>query len=137
MATEEGALTTPFGTRIGAIEPGRAADMVVVPWKSIASPFLDPEVPILDAIVQRTLRGKVDTVIVAGEVILKGGRFTKIDKDAALAELAARMAKPPSEADVRMRSLSRRLMPYARAFYDSYLANEPPRDPFYKTSSKV
>jgi hypothetical protein len=75
--------------------------------------------------------------MVSGEAILKGGKFTKIDKEAALAELAARMEKPPSAADVRMRSLARRLMPYARSFYDSYLDNESPHDPFYRTSSKV
>jgi cytosine/adenosine deaminase-related metal-dependent hydrolase len=135
MATEEGAWTTPFGTQIGVLEPGRAADLVMVPWKSIAYPFLDPDVSILDAIVQRAT-GTVDTVVVAGEPILRGGRFTRIDKEAALEELAARMRRAPSDADAAARTLARRLMPYARAFYDTYLLNEAPRDPYYRQSSR-
>jgi cytosine/adenosine deaminase-related metal-dependent hydrolase len=137
MASEEGALTTPFGARIGALEIGRAADMIVLPWKSVAYPFLDPDVPVLDAVVQRAISGSVDTVIVAGEVILRGGRFTRVDKDAALAELAERMRRPPSEAEKRMRVIAHRLVPYARAFYEGYLPDEARRDSFYKTSSKV
>ena len=60
MATEDGALTTPFGNRIGALEPGRAADLVVMPWKHVAYPFLDPETPVLDALVQRARSSAVD-----------------------------------------------------------------------------
>ena len=137
MATEEGALTTPFGTRIGALEPGRAADMVLMPWKRVAYPFLDPDTPVLDALVQRAGSGAIDTVIVAGEPILRGGRFTRIDKEAALEELAGQMRRPPSEAETRMRSLSRRVFPHARAFYESYALDAEARDPFYKPSSRI
>ena len=33
MATEGGARTTPFGDGIGALEVGRAADMVLIDWQ--------------------------------------------------------------------------------------------------------
>jgi cytosine/adenosine deaminase-related metal-dependent hydrolase len=137
MATEAGALTTPFGAKIGVLEPGRAADMVILPWKAVAFPFLDPDVPVLDAIVQRAVTGTVDTVIVAGEPILRGGRFTRIDKEAMLAELAARMGSEPTEMDTHRRALARRLLPYARGFYQSYVLDETKREPYYKPSSKV
>ena len=51
MATTGGAMTTPFGSRIGSLAVGRAADLVLIDWDKIAYPYLDPETPILDAVV--------------------------------------------------------------------------------------
>lgn len=136
MATEEGALTTPFGARIGVLEPGRAADLVIMPWRHVAHPFLDAETPVLDALVQRAKSGAVDTVLVAGEPILRGGQFTRVDKAAALEELAARMREPPTEADRQAREVARRLFPHARAFYDNWTLDEMAREPFYRPSSR-
>ena len=48
---------------------------------------LDPEIPVLDAVIQRAKSDGVDLVIVAGEVVYEGGRFTRVDRDAALREL--------------------------------------------------
>ena len=47
------------------------------------------------------------------------------------------MRRPPSEADVRTRSLARGLFPHARAFYESYALDAAARDPFYKPSSRI
>src|SRR5207247_9617904 len=40
MGTAGGAATTGFADRIGAIEPGKAADLVLLPWRSVAHPYL-------------------------------------------------------------------------------------------------
>jgi len=74
MATESGAGTTGFGARIGRIEPGRAADLVLMRWSRIASPFLDPDVGVLDAVVQRGKTDAVDTVLIGGVPVLRDGR---------------------------------------------------------------
>ena len=49
MATSGGAATTPFAGTIGALEVGRAADMVLINWRDISYPYLDAETPLLDA----------------------------------------------------------------------------------------
>ncbi len=36
-----GARTTPYGTSIGMLEVGKAADMVLIDWKQISYPYLD------------------------------------------------------------------------------------------------
>lgn len=119
MATEHGAHTTPFGASIGTIEPGKAADLVLFDWRTIAYPYLDEEVPVLDAVLNRAKSRDVDTVIVAGEPILRDRRFTRIDKQAALDELAASLGRPRDAEEDRRLDLSRRLMPHARGFYDA------------------
>lgn len=137
MATENGARTTLFGADIGVLEIGKAADLVVMSWRDIAYPFLDLDidVSVVDAIVHRAKSSGVKTVLVAGEPILRDGRFTRVDKAAALDELAAMMVRPRSDDELRRVALSRDVLPHVRAFYDGYLDAET-RDPFYALNSR-
>src|SRR6266542_942395 len=135
MATAGGAATTGFADRIGAIEPGKAADLVLLPWRSVAHPYLDAGTSPVDAVVHRARAGAVDTVLVDGEVVLENGRFTRVDKAAVLEELAAslRVALRPDEE--RRRRLSREIFPHVRRFYDGWL-DRVVHDPFYAPSSR-
>ena len=135
MATEHGAMTTRFGTAIGVLEPGRAADLSIIAWKGISEPFLDDDLPVLDAVLQRARSSGVHTVLVSGEPILRDGRFTRIDKEAALAELAASLDRPRSPEEMRRRELAREVFPHVKAFYDGYLP-EDASPPFYRTSAR-
>jgi hypothetical protein len=51
---------------------GKAADLVVIDWDKVAYPYVDPETPVLDAVVQRARSDGVDLVMVAGEVVYEG-----------------------------------------------------------------
>ncbi|MCI0545821.1 MAG: amidohydrolase family protein [Candidatus Rokubacteria bacterium] len=135
MATAGGAATTPFADRIGAIAPGRAADLVLLPWRSVAHPYLDPDTAPVDAVVHRGRAGAVDTVMVAGEIVLEGGRFTRIDREAALEELARSLRAPLRPEEERRRRLAREVFPHVRRFYDGWL-DDLPADPFYTQSSR-
>lgn len=137
MATENGARTTPFGDTIGKLEVGRAADLVVMSWSDIAYPFLDLDldVSVVDALVHRAKSSGVKSVVVGGEPILHDGRFTRVDKEAALDELAASLARPANEDEIRRGRLSRQVLPYVRRFYEGYLDAER-RAPFYDFNSR-
>src|SRR6202035_2743723 len=78
MATSGGAKTTAFGERLGVLEPGRAADMVLIDWRQVSYPYLDAETPLLDAVLQRAKTSGVNSVICDGEVIYADGHFTKV-----------------------------------------------------------
>jgi cytosine/adenosine deaminase-related metal-dependent hydrolase len=138
MATENGARTMPFGTDIGKLEIGKAADLVVMSWRDIAYPFLDLDidVSVIDAIIHRAKTVGVKTVLVSGEPVLRDGRFTRVDKEAALAELAASLAGPASDDEIRRLALSRDVLPHIKKFYDGYL-DAAKRDPFYRFNSRV
>src|SRR5262245_66418137 len=101
MATAGGAATTPYADRIGVLEPGRAADLVTLPWKSVAAPYLHPDTAPIDAIVHRARAAAVDTVVVGGEVVLEGGRFSRVDKAEVLEELTASQRAPLQPAEGR------------------------------------
>ena len=46
MATSGGAATTPFGSHIGTLAVGKAADLVLIDWDKLAYPYLDQETPV-------------------------------------------------------------------------------------------
>jgi 5-methylthioadenosine/S-adenosylhomocysteine deaminase len=135
MATENGALTTGFGDSIGILEPGKAADLVLVNWQQIAYPYLDETVPVVDAVVHRAKTSGVETVLVAGEPVLRDGQFTRVNKAQMLQALADTIRVPLQDAERSRRELSPAVFPYVRHFYEGWL-DESSRDPFYRPSSR-
>ncbi|HZU89028.1 MAG TPA: amidohydrolase family protein [Stellaceae bacterium] len=135
MATIGGALTTPFADRIGTLAVGKAADLVLIDRDRIAYPYLDPETPLLAAVIQRAKSDTVDLVMVAGEVIYEGGRFTRIDRAAALRELHQSLKRPLAADEIERRHLAKALLPHVRRFYAGYFDPEA-HLPYYRTSSR-
>ena len=135
IATEGGAKTTPFGATIGKLEPGRFFDAVLFDWKRATYPHQDPDVPMLDALLQRAKPDAVAAVYIDGDLVYTGGRFTKVDREAVLAEIACILGRPRSAEEEERRTFGRALIPHVRAFYEGYLPDEP-RRPFYAGSSR-
>jgi cytosine/adenosine deaminase-related metal-dependent hydrolase len=136
MATEHGARTTAFGESIGRLDPGRFFDAVLINWRTATYPYQDPDIPVLDAVMQRAKTGAVDAVFVDGEIVYADGRFTKVDRDAVLAEIADILDRPRSPEEVARRELGLAVTPHVKAFYDGYLGDAP-RQPYYAPSSRV
>ena len=135
MATEHGAHTTPFGDRIGILEAGKAADLVLLDWRQIAYPYLDPLVPVVDAVVRRAKPQGVDTVVVAGEPILRGAAFTRVNKEDVLAELARSLSVPLGDEERARRRAVDPVVREVRRFYESIDVSGS-REPFYAPSSR-
>jgi cytosine/adenosine deaminase-related metal-dependent hydrolase len=135
MATEHGAQTTGFASSIGTLAPGKAADLVVLHWHHIAYPYLDPSTAVVDAVVHRAKTSGVETVLVAGEPVLRDGQFTRVNKTAVLEELAASLRVPLTPDEERRQQLARAVFPHVQRFYDGWL-DEAAREPFYRSSSR-
>jgi 5-methylthioadenosine/S-adenosylhomocysteine deaminase len=136
MASENGARTTPYQTRIGTLEVGKAADMVLIDWQQVSYPYLDVETPVLDAVIQRAKVEGVRAVLVAGEVIYQDWRFTRVDRDAALRQLSEMLRQDFTEEEQERRWLAKAILPHVKAFYDGYW-DEAAHEPFYRQSSRV
>jgi 5-methylthioadenosine/S-adenosylhomocysteine deaminase len=124
MATQGGAHSTGFGKEIGILEPGRAADLVLIDWNTIKFPYLDARVPVVDAIVRRARRSAVRSVLVAGRPILLDGKFTRIDKSRALEELAGKLRTAPTPSELERIALAEALMPHVKHYYDGWLPSD-------------
>ena len=136
MATEHGARTTPFGATIGTLQPGKAADMVLMKWNQIARPYLDPHISVVDAVLNRAKTTGVDTVLVGGTPILREGRIVSVDKEQVLKDLAASLRVPLTERERQRRELSRQLYEPVKRYWKAYLDGET-RDPFYRLNSRT
>ena len=135
MATIGGARTTPYGTLLGTLEIGKAADMVLIAWNQISYPYLDEETPVLDAIIQRAKIEGVKTVIASGEILYHNGKFTRVDRDDCLRQLADILKRPLNAEELDRRRLSKAVFPYVKAFYDAYY-NPDVHVPYYQQNSR-
>src|SRR5260370_16223849 len=124
MATVGGAATTPYGSPIGTIAIGKAADLVLIDWDKLAYPYLDPQTLVLDAVLQRAKCDGVALVMVAGKVVYESGRFTRVDRAAALRELHASLQHALSDDEAERRLLLKALLPHVRRFYAGYFDAE-------------
>ena len=124
LATANAARPTGFDGRIGALEPGRYADMVLLDWDAMTAPYFegsgDAAADAVNAVVYRGKSSHVDTVIIQGEAVLRGGQFVKADETEIADELREQLARPVEPETIATRQMAARLLPYIHRFYDDW-----------------
>ena len=76
MATREGAKCLNLEHRIGSLETGKQADIVLVDFDK---PHLYPRHNVVSHLVYAANSADVDTVLVDGQILLRKGEFTRLD----------------------------------------------------------
>ena len=135
MATEHGAATTPFAGRIGSLRPGMYADLVLLDWNAVTYPYQSPDLGLVEVLVQRAKSAAVHSVMIGGEWVYRERRFTRVDRDQVLAQIAERLSRPLTAQELARKGLSRDVMPHVRRFYDGYLDGLA-KDPHYRFSTR-
>lgn len=135
MATAGGAQTTPFAPRIGTLEVGKAADLVLIDWADVAFPYMDEATPTLDAIMLRAKTSGVALTMCDGEVLYRDGEFTRVHRGETLRRLRESLDKPLSGPEEKRRALSKAILPHVRAFYRDYI-DPGQHEPFYAMNSR-
>jgi hypothetical protein len=97
------------------------ADLVLLDWKRVTSPWQDPALSLADVLVRRAKAGAVETVIVGGTVVFHEGRFAKVDRDATLTEIARALDRPDTSAEAERRRLAAALIKPVRDFYRDWV----------------
>jgi hypothetical protein len=69
-------------------------------------------------------------------VIYENGRFTRVDRDQILNEIADRLSKPRTPEEEKRVHMARAVFPHMKKFYEGYLEGEQ-RKPFYAPSSRI
>lgn len=92
LATEGGARTALHRADLGALEPGRAADFVILDATRL-TPFTAVERDPAELALWRGGPDLVETVVVGGEVLVENGRPTRGDLDETAARLNAQLAE--------------------------------------------
>jgi 5-methylthioadenosine/S-adenosylhomocysteine deaminase len=81
MATIGGARALGLGDKIGTLEAGKRADIILL---NLRQPHLWPPHDAVAHVVYAARAGDVDTVIVDGEVVVENGKLLRVDVDAVL-----------------------------------------------------
>jgi cytosine/adenosine deaminase-related metal-dependent hydrolase len=135
MATINAARPTFFQDSIGALEKGRRADMVVMDFASLEGPYLDSDINVVDALINRGKARDIKTVLIDGRVVLKDGEFPGLSKADVVNELKDRFSRPLEPATLERRSMVNRLAPYVERFYQSW--NQSEAAPHYRYNSRT
>lgn len=84
MATRAGARATGLESRIGTLEPGKRADLVI---HSMDRPEMNPRTDLLRNLMYASGSKSVRTVIVDGRLVLEDGEFPGLDEERLMAQV--------------------------------------------------
>jgi len=119
MATTNAALPTCFQDEIGALEKGRRADMSLLRLSGMESPYLDPDVSIVDWLLYRGKARDVAMVIIDGEVVMRDGQSTRVSREDVQKQLAEQFSRPLEPQTLEAWQKVPQLLPYVEQFYQS------------------
>ena len=135
IATANAARPTSFQDKIGILEPGRWADLVLLDLDAMVEPYMEAEIDVVDTLLYRGKASHVDTVMIQGEVVVRNGVFTKLDKAEVLREIREQFSRPVEDQALEARRLVQGLTPHVQEFYKDWGRAE--IAPHYGYSSRV
>jgi cytosine/adenosine deaminase-related metal-dependent hydrolase len=99
MATVNGAVAAQFGDEVGTLEPGKRADVVAFSLKRTREPYLDEDMPVLEAFLARGQGSDAVMTMVNGRILYRDGRYTDLSIESLEADAAAvaRAARRPAD----------------------------------------
>jgi cytosine/adenosine deaminase-related metal-dependent hydrolase len=87
MATINGAKAMGLEDQLGSLEPGKQADFIVI---NMDAPHLTPAWDPVSTLVYAACGTDVDTVVIAGQVVMQGRKVLTLDEGAILEDIRAR-----------------------------------------------
>jgi 5-methylthioadenosine/S-adenosylhomocysteine deaminase len=120
-AAVNGAQALGMSSKLGSLEAGKYADLLIVDKKRIMfPPGRYANEPFLDVVIDRADSQDIDTVIVHGRVLMESGRVTIVNEDRVkerFAEAVAERVYQPTEEVRRWADLGTLVEPYLTGLY--------------------
>jgi cytosine/adenosine deaminase-related metal-dependent hydrolase len=109
MATIGGAKALGLENKIGVVQEGLKADLILVNLKRAFTPVMNSTVPITDVVLY-ILRGRdVDSVIINGEIVMQNKKFAKVNKEELIRNIRNQAKEMDTETKRRLDEFNRRL----------------------------
>lgn len=136
IATINGSAPSGFAGIIGALRIGMAADMILVDMDEILDqPWSAPNSPIPWLFVRRALGRHVNTVIIAGKLVMEERQIRTIDVEALYSEVRQAASKGRSPQQLKDEVFLQKIKPYCQSWYNNWL-NKLEMEPYYFFNSK-
>lgn len=136
MATSNASKVVGFGNEIGSLAVGKLADLILVDLDRIMnSPWMSPDIGIVDAFINRGLGTDVNTVVIGGRIVMEERVLTTVDEEGLYKEIRKVIAKGISSEQLQYAENLQLLKPYYQKWYNNWLT--PEDQVFYKVNSRV
>lgn len=136
MATETNAQLLGFGNRLGRLAPGALADMILLDYRAICHPFVDPSQDPIDVLLYRGAGRFVHTVVVDGRIVVKQGRVLTVDEGSLAARLAEAASQPRTTSQQGLVQTMDRLKDLVKKHYAGW-SSQVAIDPYFIVNSRV
>jgi 5-methylthioadenosine/S-adenosylhomocysteine deaminase len=136
MATEIGATLIGFGDELGRLAPGKPADLVLLDYKEMCKPFVDPSHDPIEVLLFRGHGKHVHTVWVNGTMVVESGRLLTIDEDAVETRLAEAASRPRTEKELEQARMLDEVREGVRNYYRGWTENIQ-MQPYFDINSRV
>ncbi len=134
MGTVNGANVLGLDRICGTLEPGKAADIILVDFTP--RPWVHPDLTAYDRFVMQSKAADVKTVIVDGRVVMREGRLLTVDEADVARRLAESMHEIQDPDEKAKAELLLSLRPHVRKFYQGWKGSEDAQ-PFYRINSRI
>ncbi len=139
MATAYGAQVLGMGSWVGTLERGKQADVLLLDIGLLTEPYTMESHNPIDLLLYRAKTEHIHTVLVGGEILLKDGKLTQIDRNEVIAMLRESF---PSNYSERFRELNKdfaelraAIAKYYKPWYSEIALWA--KDPYYFMNNRV
>lgn len=120
MGTLYGAETLGWEKEVGSLEKGKQADIVLLDARRMTEPFMNSMRSPVEIILYRASSSDIDTVLSNGEVVVRNGRVTQLDREEIAARLRESLPESYEEEFEKRNAPLRRLRPYIAEWFSTW-----------------
>jgi cytosine/adenosine deaminase-related metal-dependent hydrolase len=123
IATTFGAKAAQFEGEIGQLDEGMRADIAVFSLASTRHPYLDADMPIMEAFLARGIGSDTLMTMIDGQILYANGQYTQLDITALEQEAAQAAQRARAPADLENINRTKQLRNHLRDHYQSVAAD--------------
>lgn len=136
MVTENNARLLGYDHELGRLEVGRTADLVLMDYREMCRPFVEPSHDPVDTLLYRGSGRHVHTVMVAGRIVVRNGQLLTVDEDAIGSRLAEAASRPRTEKELALVQAMDELRKHVVQYYNNW-SGKVKIDAFFSVNSRV
>jgi len=136
MVTENNARLLGYDHELGRLEVGRTADLVLMDYREMCRPFVEPSHDPVDTLLYRGSGRHVHTVMVDGRIVVRNGQLLTVDEDAIGSRLAEAASRPRTGKELALVQAMDELRKHVVQYYNNW-SGKAKIDPFFSVNSRV
>jgi len=136
MTTENNSKLLGYDHKLGRLEVNRMADLVLLDYREMCRPFVDPSHDPVETLLYRGSGHHVHTVMVDGRIVVQNGKLLKVDEDGIGSRLAEAASRPRTEKEQALMQTMDELKKYIVQYYKGW-SEKVKIEPYFSMNSRI